>query len=192
MTPDDLSRNLRHGSDRFLRRRRGAVGASIIGMGSLSVIACYQIGLIAHLPDPPLPGFDADKVHSSAKAYAMLAVPDAAIGLGSYALTVMLAAMGGSDRATTQPWIPLLSAGKVAFDLLQVARLSWNELTEQHELSMWSLVTAAATGTTALLVVPEAYAAFRQVSSGQSRREAETDPEGDTPSDIKKRKVEVG
>ena len=168
------------------------VGASIVGMGSLSVITFYQMGLIAHLPDPPLPGFDADKVHSSAKAYALLGAPDAAIGLGSYAVTALLAAMGGPDRATTQPWIPLLSAGKVAFDLLQVARLSWNELTEQQALSMWSLVTAAASGTTALLAAPEAYAAFRQVSPRQATREAETDSGGATQSEINKRKVEAG
>jgi hypothetical protein len=168
------------------------VGASIVGMGSLSVIAFYQIGLIPHLPDPPLPGFDADKVHGSAMAYSMLAVPDAVIGLGSYAVTAILAAMGSPDRATTQPWIPLLSAGKVAFDLLQVARLSWNELTEQQALSIWSLVTAAATGTTALLVASEAHAAFRQVSIRRSKREAEIGPGGDTQSEIKKRKVEAG
>ena len=99
------------------------VAASIAGMGSLGVIACYQMGLITYLPDPPLPGFDADKVHGSAKAYALLAVPDAAIGLTSYAGTTMLAAMGNPDRATTQPWIPLLSAGKVALDVAQVADL---------------------------------------------------------------------
>lgn len=168
------------------------VGASIAGMGSLGVIAFYQIGLIAHLPDPPLPGFDADKVHGSAKAYALLAVPDGAIGLVSYAVTAMLAAMGGPDRATTQPWIPLLSAGKIAFDALQVARLSWNELTEQHALSIWSLVTAAATGTAAVLVAPEAYAAYRHVLSRRSERETETNPLGDRHDDTKKRRVQAG
>ena len=56
----------------------------------------YQIGLIAHLPDPPLPGFDADKVHGSAKAYALFAVPDAAIGLTSYAVT---SDVGGHGRS---------------------------------------------------------------------------------------------
>lgn len=192
MTPDELSHNLRHGSSRFLKRRRGAVGASIVGMASLSVIAFYQIGLIPHLPDPPLPGFDADKVHSSAKAYIMLAVPDASIGLGSYAVTAMLAAMGRPDRATTQPWIPLLSAGKVAFDLLQVARLSWNELTEQRALSMWSLVTAAATGMTAVQAAPEAYAACRYLSTGWSACRAETCARGAARGSTRKRKGQTG
>ncbi len=35
---------------------------------------------------------------------------DAFIGLGSYAATMGLAAMGAKDRAKTQPWIPLALA----------------------------------------------------------------------------------
>ena len=101
--------------------------------------------------------------------------------------------MGDPDRATTQPWIPLLSAGKVAFDAAQAARLSWNEVREQHALSAWSLITAGMTGLSALLVAPEAYAAFRQVSSDQSRRRSTKRPgRRYSRSDIKKRKVQVG
>ena len=95
------------------------------------------------------------------------------------------------DRATTQPWIPLLAAGKVAFDLLQVARLSWNEVTEQHALSMWSLVTATTTGTTAVLVAPEAYAAYRSLSTDRSTCQTETSARGAAPGDSKKRKVQT-
>jgi hypothetical protein len=161
VTPENLSLRLRRGRDLFLERRRGMVSLSLAGMGSLGVIALYQMGIITHLPDPPLPGFDADKVHGSAKAYALLAAPDGALGLGSYAGTAILATIGGPDRAVEEPWIPLLLAGKIAFDVLQAARLSWNEVAEQHALSVWSLCTVAATGTTAVLVVPEARAALR-------------------------------
>jgi hypothetical protein len=160
MTAEELSRSLRYGSGMFLARRRAAVGASLAAGGSLGVIALYQMGVIAHLPDPPLPGFDADKVHGSAEAYAMLAVPDAMLGLASYAVTAILAAMGGPDRTTARPWLPPALAAKVAFDVAQAARLTRNELTKQRALSVWSLITTGATGVTALLVMPEARAAL--------------------------------
>ncbi|MGH2410521.1 MAG: vitamin K epoxide reductase family protein [Chloroflexota bacterium] len=164
MNPEELSQSLRHGSGTFLARRRAVVGASLAAMGSLGVIALYQLGMIAHLPDPPLPGFDADKVHGSASAYALLAAPDAMLGLGSYAATTLLAAMGGPDRATARPWLPLALAGKAAFDVAQAGRLTLNEVRKQHALSAWSVVTAAATGATAVLVVPETRAALRRLS----------------------------
>ncbi len=163
MTPEKLGLSLRHGSGAGMARRRAMVGASLAAMGSLGVVALYQLGLIAHLPDPPLPGFDADKVHGSAEAYAILSTPDAVLGLGSYAVTAALAAMGAPDRATTRPWIPLALAAKVAFDLAQASRLTLNEVTEQRALSAWSMLTTGATLATAALVVPEARAAARHL-----------------------------
>ncbi len=38
------------------------------------------MGIIEHLPEPPLPYFDADKVDAAAEAYAKLSTPDAVIG----------------------------------------------------------------------------------------------------------------
>jgi hypothetical protein len=192
MNPEDLSRCLRHGSGTFLARRRGAVGASLAAIGSLGVIALYQIGLIAHLPDPPLPGFDADKVHSSAEAYSLLAVPDAMLGLGSYAATAVLAAMGGPDRMTARPWLPLVLAGKVAFDVAQAVRLSWNEVTKQRALSVWSLFTMTATGVTALLVMPEAHAALQHLLHRRYEFAAEASVLGHRQGDTKERKVGAG
>lgn len=151
----DLSQSLRHGSGPLLARRRMVVGASLAAMASLGVVALYQMGILPHLPDPPLPGFDADKVHGSSEAYARLAVPDAMLGLGSYAITTALAAMGGPDRAATQPWIPLALSGKVVFDLAQAGRLTINEVTVQHALSAWSLVATGATCLAGALAVAE-------------------------------------
>jgi len=163
ITHQELSRQLRHGVGPFLGRRRAVVGASLAAMGSLGVIALFQMGIIGHLPDPPLPRFDADAVHGSAEAYAVLATPDAVLGLGSYAVTAMLAVIGGEDRATAQPWLPLALAGKVLFDLAQAGRLTLNEVTEQHALSAWSLVTTGATCVMAVLTVPETRAALRRL-----------------------------
>ena len=58
MRADELSRELRNGSDGYLAKRRGIVALSLTASASMAVIALYQMGLIRHLPEPPLPTFD--------------------------------------------------------------------------------------------------------------------------------------
>ena len=98
-----LSRELRLGTGEFLERRRKVVGLALIAAGAMVPISLYQTGVIPHLPEPPLPKLDADAVDAAPQAYALLATPDAVLGLGSYAVTVGLAAMGGERRAETSP-----------------------------------------------------------------------------------------
>lgn len=69
----------------------------------MGLISLYQLGIVKHLPEPPLPRFDADKVDAAAEAHAYLAMPDGVPGMGSYAATVALAAADGADRATDRP-----------------------------------------------------------------------------------------
>ncbi len=163
MKPEDLSRQLREGDGSFLARRRGVVGLSLVSVGSMALISLYQIGIIKHLPEPPLPYFDADKVDAAAEAYAKLSTPDAVIGLGSYAATLGLATMGGQDRATERPWIPLALAAKVAFDAVQAGKLSVDQWTEHRAFCFWCLLAAGSTFATVPLVVPEVRAALRQL-----------------------------
>ncbi len=87
MRPEELSAQLRHGAGPYLARRRGVVGLSLAAAGSMGLIALYQTGIIKHLPDPPLPWFDSDKVDASAEAYSYFATPDAALGLTNYGVT---------------------------------------------------------------------------------------------------------
>ena len=129
----------------------------------MSLITLYQMGIIKTIPNPPLPGFDAAKVDSSAEAYAKLATPDGAIGLGSYAITIGLAAMGGEDRAYEQPWIPLALAAKVAFDAVQAGILTVDQVTKQKAVCIWCLIAAGATFASVPLVIPEASTALRQL-----------------------------
>jgi len=165
MTPRELSKELRHGSGGFLTRRRAVVALSLANVASMGLIALYQVGIIAHVPEPPLPRFDADKVNGSADAYAILETPDAILGLGSYAVTMALAAMGPPGRAKTQPWIPLALAAKIVFDAGQAGRLSLNQLTKQQAFCLWCLLTTGATLATVPLVVPEARAALHALTS---------------------------
>ena len=110
MEPEVLSRELRTGSGGYLERRRKTVGLALIAAGAMMPISLYQTGLIPHLPEPPLPGLDADAVDAAGRAYAIPATPDAILGLGGYAATA-LAAMGGPDRFRHHPWIPIAHSG---------------------------------------------------------------------------------
>ncbi len=158
-----LSKELRRSEDSSLRQRRGVVGLSLVGMGAMGLITLYQMGIIKHLPEPPLPRMNADKVDASADAYQMLATPDAAFGLASYAGTIVLASMQGSDRAQAAPWIPLTLAVKVAADAAVAAKLTANQWTRQRAFCFWCLTGAGATFATLPLVLPEAYTALRRL-----------------------------
>ena len=75
MPPSRLSRDLRTGSSRILQNRRGVAGLSLLASGSIGLISLYQLGLICLLPEPPLPGLDADRVDDSPEAYARMRLP---------------------------------------------------------------------------------------------------------------------
>ncbi len=42
---------------------------TLTAMGSMGLISLYQLGIVKYLPDPPLPGFDSDKVDAAPEAY---------------------------------------------------------------------------------------------------------------------------
>lgn len=156
-----LSRELRTSRAGFLRERRATVGLSLVAMGSLAAVSIYQMGIIRHLPEPPLPHFDADSVDAAAEAYATLSMPDGVLGLVSYAVTAALAAAGPADRATRYPALPLALAAKVGFDTVVSGKLTVDQWTKHQAWCFWCLVASAATVATVPRVVPEAGAALR-------------------------------
>lgn len=163
MEARELSHQLRHGNSRFLNRRRAVVGLSMVTMGSMGLITLYQVGIIKHLPEPPLPRLDADKVDAAGEAYARFATPDAVLGLASYAGTTLLAAIGGIERAERQPWMPLALAVKVLIDAGQAGILTVDQWTKHRAFCFWCLLAAAATFAQLPLVLPEARTALDQV-----------------------------
>lgn len=158
-----LGRELRESSNGHMTRRRGAVCFSLLSMASLGVIALYQTGVLKHVPEPPLPGLDADKVNGSAQAYRYLSTPDAVLGIGSYAASLSLAAMGSPDRARRQPWIPLAWAAKTGADAVVAAKLTLDEAKRHHAFCLWCLVAAGAAFACVPLAIPEARAALNEV-----------------------------
>ncbi len=127
------------------------------------MVSLYQMGLLKHVPEPPLPGLNADAVDASAEAYRFLAMPDGVLGIGSYAVTLALAAMGGTDRAREQPWIPLALAAKALADSAQATRLTWTQWSKHRAFCSWCLLAGVATWASLPLVVPEARTAWRHL-----------------------------
>jgi uncharacterized membrane protein len=160
-----LSHELRHGSGEFLERRRKAAMLSLVSIGSMTMISLYQLGIISHLPEPPLPGLNADKVDASGEAYEKLAMPDGVLGLHSYATTLAFTAAGGADRAQTKPWIPVALAAKATVDALQAGKLTWDQWAKHRAFCSWCLLAAGATFATLPQVLPEARAALRNLTA---------------------------
>jgi uncharacterized membrane protein len=165
---EELSRQLRRGKGPFMARRRAIIALSL-AVGALNAtIALYQTGIVEHLPDPPLPRFDSEKVDASRQAYSYFNMPDGIVGLGSYVATMGLAAMGGQGRAGQQPWIPLALAAKVGFDAAFAGKLTIDQWTKHRAFCTYCLLAAAATFATVPLVIPEARAALRTLAAGPS------------------------
>src|SRR5438270_7194243 len=149
----ELSRELRTESTPDLARRRGIVALSLAASASMGVIALSQTGIIKHLPEPPLRFFDADRIDASPEAYKRFATPDALLGLGSYAATAGLAAMGGRERPR---WISLALAAKIGFDVANAMRLTVAQWRDYRAFCFWCLIAAGATFAMIPLVMPEA------------------------------------
>jgi hypothetical protein len=160
--PAQLANDLRHGGGTFLENRRAAAVFALVSIGSLALVALYQMGLLRRLPQPSMPLFNTEKTNGSDEAYALLSVPDAVLGLGSYAATLGLAAMGGRDRAQTAPLLPLALAAKSFVDAAEATRLSHRSWNKHRAFSIYSLVVLCSTLATLPRVLPEAWAAFKE------------------------------
>jgi uncharacterized membrane protein len=134
-----------------LAERRWTIGLSLAGMASMAAVSLLQTGVVKHLPDPPLPGFNSDKVNLSKTAFP-LGIPDGTLGLLSFALNLPLAAYGPPDRARRLPWLPLLGTAKALADALvsawyfyqmPVREKAWCPYCIAGALANWAIVALA-------------------------------------------------
>ena len=160
MTPTELSRELREGQGPDMNRRRWIFGLSMAGVAIAQIVSLYQVGIVKHLPDPPLDVFDSDKVDASDYAYKRLGTPDGVFMLLNYGMTAWLAAAGGKDRAEKTPLVPLLMGLKALSDVatnLELAREEWND---NKKLCAYCQAASVASLATLALAVPEALRAL--------------------------------
>jgi uncharacterized membrane protein len=163
MTPFERSWQPRHSPAPYMQQRRAIAGLSLAAMGALGMIALRQIGVLPRLPDLPFASFETNRIVTSDEAYAHFNMPDGVLGLGNFAATLGLAAMGGPARATEQPLIPLALAAKAMFDVAMAGSMLIKERNEFHALCLWCMLAASTTVASAALALPEARAAWRHV-----------------------------
>lgn len=151
----DLRRELQEGKNENLTLRRGIIALSLLGMGAMAAVSLFQTGLVKHLPDPPLPDFDSDKVNSSDTAYA-LGVPDGTLSLASLAANIPLAAFGGADRTEKFSVVPLAAAAKATVEAAVAGWYFYQMPTKEKRWCAYCIIGAAANFGIAVLASKEA------------------------------------
>ena len=128
------------------------VGAANMALGSLR-----QLGIIRHLPDPPIRGFDSNAVIVSRPAF-VLGIPDAPVAFTGLVANIPLAFAGGPDRARTRPWIPLVVTAKA---VAEASAAAWYLIQMRTQVRAWCaycLLGASLSGAIAILASREALA----------------------------------
>lgn len=115
------------------------IGATSVALLTLLPVAAYQLGVLQHLPDPPSPIFDSDRITDS-KAAHPLGIPDSLLGLGSYGLTLTLAVVAHKDHhLRTILALKLAADGSVAsFNVVR-------QVVSFRKLCSWCTATALCT-----------------------------------------------
>ncbi|WP_165985232.1 vitamin K epoxide reductase family protein [Streptomyces sp. YIM 98790] len=162
---EQVSDDLRLGSGDLLQQRRRVAALGLGAATAYAVVALYQFGLVKHLPEPPLPGVDADRVDASGEAYALLHTPDAALGLASVGATLALTGAGSRRRHRERPWLVFAATGKVAADAAMALWLTAEQLTKHRRICSWCTLAAACH----LAAVPPAAAEARAALSAARR-----------------------
>jgi uncharacterized membrane protein len=158
-----LRDDLREGKGGFLADRRAIAGLSLVAIGAMGLVSAYQLGILRRLPQPRRRWLDSNRVDGSAEAYKRFNVPDATLGVASYATTLVLAGMGGKQRARTTPWVPAALAAKVGFDVAQSIRMIVVQWIKFRSLCGWCLLSATASFLSAAFVASEARVAMNSV-----------------------------
>lgn len=130
---------------------------------ALGVVALYQFGLLRRVPEPSLPGLGADAVDGSGEAYVLLHTPDSALGIASGGMTLALAGMGGADRATQHPLLPLAMFAKTLVDAASGVYLTAEQLTKHKKICSYCTVSALTLLASVPAAWPEARDALRTV-----------------------------
>ncbi|GGO31543.1 vitamin K epoxide reductase family protein [Deinococcus humi] len=160
-----LSHELREVQTPDLTRRRWIIGLSLLGAAMGQIVSLYQTGIIRHLPDPPLPIFNSDRVDASEYGYKRLQTSDALMMVVNYGVTAWLAGAGGKDRMTSLPLLPVAMGLKVLGDTAFAIELGREEWQENKALCVYCQAATLASLASLVLAVPETRKAIRNLLS---------------------------
>jgi uncharacterized membrane protein len=158
-----LSRALREGSSPELKRRRWVFGLSLVGMVAGQIVSLFQMGVIRRLADLPVRPFDANRVDAAPYAYSRLQTPDGALMMVTYAITAVLAAAGGPDRARRDPALPIAMALKTGYDSATCVKLAMEEWRDTRALCGYCQTATVASLLSFAIALPEALRAVRHL-----------------------------
>ena len=151
-------RELFRGPGPDLARRRWVFALSVLGMAAMVPVVLLQLGVVRHLPDPPIRGFDSDAANLSPEAF-RFGVPDGVLVLVSMAANALLATVGPADRWRARPWLPWAISAKALVDVAGAAWYFHLMLTGQAAWCGYCIVGAFASLGVFLLTLPESYKA---------------------------------
>ena len=158
---EEVSDALRRQDSPHLRARRRVALLHVVSNAALSVVGLYQFGLLKRVPEPPLPGLGADAVDAAGEAYQLGHTPDSTLGLVSGGISLVLAGMGGPQRASEHPLLPLAMFGKAVLDATNGAYLFAEQVTKHKKVCSYCTVSALALIASVPAAWPEARDALR-------------------------------
>lgn len=162
--PAELRRDLQEGSGPLLSLRRGTVVVSLIGIAAMALTTLLQTGVVKRLPDPPLRGCDTKKVNSCDEAYSY-GGPDSPVAITGHGVNMVLASMGGLDRARRQPWLPLVAAVAAGAQAMTAARYLFHTMPKVDKAwGPYCIVDALTHFATVACTLPEAIVAMRRLA----------------------------
>lgn len=151
-----------------LDARQLTLALSAVGIASMTAVSLLQTGVVKHLPDPPLPCFESDRVNLSEDAFPF-GIPDGLIGLASFVANLPLAALGPPDRARTMPWLPIVGTVKAAIDGAVSAYYFYKMPTSEKAWCPYCIVSAFMNWAILALALSEARTALATVRASSGR-----------------------
>lgn len=162
-SPDELREDARDDRTPHMRRRRGTVAVSLVGIAGMALTTMLQMGMVRRLPDPPIRRFDTKRVNLSDEAFSY-GGPDSPIVILMHAINMVLATTGGADRARHHPWLPILAASLAGAQSAMAAKYLFYQMPYVDEAYCpYCIVDALAHFATFGLVAPEAVEAAKEL-----------------------------
>lgn len=157
-----IRNELRDGRSTALDARRKVVLLSALGLIDFSLISLYQTGIIRHLPDPPHRIFDSDKINASEEAY-QFGAPDGPISATAYAVSMVLASAGGSEKTGRKPAFDIALGATVAGNAIGAIYYLSNMVFKQKKICPYCVTGAVINIASAIIIAPTVVRSVKKI-----------------------------